>query len=114
MSLPKTIAEPQAPPEPTGEYHSQATPPRARTGRFEVVFVPGSPPQPMQELYRLLRKRLRILSIVWVAIFLCCLGVYVYLALQFPGWLTRNWFTLVFAFVILLVELSFAGVLWSR
>jgi hypothetical protein len=64
MSRPDPVGMPSLTGEPTALYQNQPAEPGARTGRAHIALVRGAGPQPVEEIQRLLRKRLRYFALV--------------------------------------------------
>src|SRR5437588_655840 len=77
MSMPNAMSKQPAADEPTGPYQGGGASPGRPAGRIKVALVSGSGPAPTSELQTLLRKRLRIITLIWLV------GIAVFLPFEF-------------------------------
>src|SRR5712692_9602244 len=64
MSLPHPVGKPSLKSEPTALYESRGEEPRSPEGQIQVALPPRAGLQPIEEIQRVLRKRLRFFALV--------------------------------------------------
>jgi serine/threonine-protein kinase len=113
VNTPSSTREPPATGEPTVPYWTGNDPPFEPPRPIQMALVPGAGHQPVGEIQRLLRKRLRIIVCIVSAFYAVQLVRSVSIHFQ---WLTgppTTWFTLSFYALILATAGGLAGILWS-
>src|SRR5262249_17380011 len=105
MSLPDAVRKPSLTGEPTAPFQSQGAGPGPPVDQIRVALVPRSGLQPVEEIQRLLRRRLRFFALVIAG------GLAVLLlVLLLPA---ENGSTLGVYFAVFAVAAVAAGILWS-
>jgi serine/threonine-protein kinase len=113
VNRPNSIREPPATGEPTAPYRPGNDQSPELSRQLQVALVPEAGPQPVGEIHRLLRKRLRVIVLILSAFY--AVQLVRSLSIHFQ-WLTgppTAWFALGFYGLILATAGGLARVLWS-
>jgi serine/threonine-protein kinase len=113
VNMPNSMQEQPATGEPTAPYRAEQDQPREPPRQIKVALIPGTGPQPIGEVQRLLRKRLGIIVLIILAFYAVQV---VRSALAFLQWFTEppiDWSSLGFYCLILATAAVLAGILWG-
>src|SRR5437868_454313 len=111
MNMPNSIHKPSILDEPTGPYQARESVQGRAAGRIKVALVPGSSPEPTSEIQILLRKRLRIMTLIGAVVFAVSLPIEFF---SYEHTSELVWFALVPYTVMLAVVAAIAAILWSK